>query len=79
MQNKIEDIKYIQNAIWALYKNYLSDHDLAVYNRKIAELVSEVSNKGDKLLLSFCQNLLISWTPIINSFAEEFRTEVEHE
>lgn len=77
MQEKIEDIKYIQNTIWTMYKDYLSNHDMAAYNRKVEELSKEYCNKGDKQLLSFCQNLLISWAPVINAFAEEFKKGVD--
>ena len=73
MQEKIEDIKHIQNTIWAAYKDFLSDHDMGKYNRRTGELAEEYQNKGDEQLLSFCQNLLISWCPVINGFAEEFR------
>lgn len=77
MQGKIEErhkeIAHIQNTIWAMYKDFLSDHDMAAYNRKMGELTKEYYDKGDKQLLSFCQNILISWCPVINGFAEEFR------
>lgn len=77
MQGKIEErhkeIAHIQNTVWAMYKDFLADHDMAAYNRKMGELSKEY--KGDKQMLSFCQNILISWCPIINEFAEEFRNE----
>lgn len=73
MQEKLEDIKYIQNTIWAIYKCFLTDHDMKAYNREIGELTKKYTEKGDKQLLSFCQNLLISWCPIMNALAEEFR------
>lgn len=77
MQEKIEErhkeITRIQNMIWAMYKDFLSDHDMAAYNRKMGELTKEYYDKGDKQQLSFCQNILIAWCPIINGFAEEFR------
>ena len=77
MQGKIEErhkeITHIQNTIWAMYKDFLSDHDMQAYNRKMGELSKEYYDKGDKQLLSFCQNILISWCPVINGFAEEFR------
>lgn len=77
MQEKIEErhkkILHIQNAIWEMYKDFLSDHDMAAYNRKMGELTKEYYDKGDKQMLSFCQDVLISWCPVINGFAEEFR------
>ncbi|MCI8316044.1 MAG: hypothetical protein HFH74_13640 [Lachnospiraceae bacterium] len=79
MQEKIEErhkeITHIQNTIWAMYKDFLADHDMAAYNRKIEELSKEYTHKGNQQLLSFCQNILISWCPIINGLAEEFRKE----
>lgn len=73
MQEKIEGIKHIQNAIWTMWKDFLSDHDMAAYNRKMGELTKMYADKGDKQLLSFCQDMFISWCPIINGFEEEFR------
>lgn len=73
MQDKTEDIKHIQNTIWAMYKDFLKDHNMMEYNRKMGELAKEYYEKGDKQLLSFCQNLLITWAPIISSLAEGFR------
>lgn len=74
---KKEDIKNIQNTIWTMYKDYLSDHDMEAYNRKMGELSKEYRDKGDMQLLSFCQNLLISWAPVINAFAKEFKKGVD--
>lgn len=77
MQEKIEErhkeITHIQNTVWAMYKDFLSDHDMAAYNRKMGELSKEYYDKKDNQMLSFCQNILISWCPIINGFAEKFR------
>lgn len=73
MQEKIEDIKHIQNTVWAMYKDFLADHDMGKYNQKMGELVREYQDKGDRAILCFCQNILISWGSIINGFAEEFR------
>lgn len=73
MQKKIEDIKHIQNTIWSMYKSYLSDHDMKKWNDGMSKLTKEYANKDDQQLLSFCQNLLITWCPIISGFAEEFR------
>lgn len=75
MREKTEDIKHIQNTVWAMYKDFLSDHDMAAYNRRMGGLAKEYADKGDQRLLSFCQNILISWAPIINEFAEEFRND----
>lgn len=73
VKEKTERIKHIQNLIWEMYKDFLSDHDMAAYNRKMIKLTKEYCNQGDKQLLSFCQDIFISWCPIINGFSEEFR------
>lgn len=77
MQEKIEErhkeIAHIQNTLWAMYKDFLSNHDMDAYNQKMRDLAKEYYDKGDKLLLSFCQYLIFSWAPVINEFAEEFR------
>lgn len=73
MQEKIEDIKRIQNEIWAMYKAYLTDHDMKKWNEGMGKLTQEYADKGDQQLLTFVQWSLITWCPIISGFAEEFR------
>lgn len=77
MKEKMEDIKHIQNTIWAMYKGYLENHDMKEYNRKMGELAKEYHEKGDKQLLNFSQNLMVTWAPIISSFAKEFNGKSE--
>lgn len=77
MQEKIEErhkeISHIQNTIWAIYKAYLSDHDMKKWNDGMGNLTKEYADKGDQQLLTFVQWSLITWCPIISGFAEEFR------
>lgn len=77
MQKKIEErhkeILNIQNTIWALYKDYLAYHDMKKWNEGIENLTKEYVDKGDQQLLIFVRWLVITWCPIINGFAEEFR------
>lgn len=77
MQEKIEErhkeITHIQNTIWAMYKDFLSDHDMKKWNEEMGNLSKEYAEKGDKQLLTFVQWSLITWCPIISGFAEEFR------
>lgn len=77
MQEKIEErhkeITHIQNTIWAMYKDFLADHDMKKWNEGMGKLTKEYAEKCDQQLLSFCQNLLITWCPIISGFEEEFR------
>lgn len=71
MEEKIENVKYIQNTLWKIYKEFLDDRNVKEYTRKASELVHLYD--GNKEMLLFCQNLIITWTPIINSLAEDFR------
>ncbi|RKJ46534.1 hypothetical protein D7X98_04035 [bacterium 1XD8-76] len=74
MLNREEEIQHIQNAVWAMYKSYLKDHDMKSYNRKMGELSAEYSKKGDWQLLHFCNSLFVVWAPIIREFAIEFKS-----
>lgn len=71
-----EEITHIQNMLWTMYKEFLRSYDMAGYNHKAQELEEEYTGKGDRQLLSFCQNLLISWAPVMNRLAEDFRNTV---
>lgn len=77
MQEKIEErhkeITHIQNTIWAAYKDFLVDQNVKAYTRKISLLTKKYHEKGDLLLKYFAENEAITWCPVINEFAEEFR------
>ncbi len=73
MHEKEDDIRYIQNMVWKMYKDFLGDHGVAEYQRKGIELIGRYQEKGDRLLAVFCYDLVFVWSPIINLFAEEFR------
>lgn len=68
------DIKYIWNTLWIMYKEFLVDFNVREYTRKATELVHKFDGNKEKLL--FCQNLVITWTPEINRLAEEHRKEL---
>lgn len=70
MDNKLDDIKYIQNTLWSIYKDFLQDHDIREYTSKAAELVHKYKDKHDMML--FCQNLIITWTPVLNGLNADF-------
>ena len=74
---KHNEITHIQNTIWAMYKDFLEDHDMKKYNQRMKELAGEYCDKGDQQLLTFCQHSLITWTPVINGLAEYFRKNKE--
>jgi len=71
------EITHIQNTVWAMYKDFLEDHDMKAYNRKTGELAKEYRDKGNSCLLTFCQWTLITWAPVINGLAECFRERQE--
>ena len=62
--NMEEDIKNIQNEFWKIYKKFTVNKDMAEYNKNVKELVGKY--KEDKFLFPFCQNLAITWAPLIN-------------
>ncbi len=71
MQEKLEDIKNIQNTLWRIYKEFLEDHKVKDYTDKAAALVHEYNGKKNMML--FAQTLVLSWVPIINGLAEDFK------
>ena len=75
VRERHEEIAHIQNAVWKMYKDFLSDHDMAAYNSKAVKLAKKYQDKGDGLLFEFCKDLLFDWSKIINTFSDEFREE----
>ena len=73
MSKNIEHIKHIQNTLWAMYKEFLENHSVSDYNTKAKQLVDYYFD--NKEMLTFCQNLIITWAPVINALAEEYRGE----
>ena len=73
MQEKIEDIKRIQNKLWSIYKEFLDSHDVKKYTEDAAALVHEYDGKKDMML--FAQTLILSWVPVINGLSADFREE----
>lgn len=66
-----DDIKYIQNTLWVMYKDFSVDFNMRKYSEQAADLCKRY--KDNPLMLNFCQNLVITWTPVINTMAEEHR------
>lgn len=77
MQEKIEErhkeITHIQNTIWAAYKDFLVDQNVKAYTQKMSLLTKKYHDMGDSLLMHFAENEAITWSPVINEYAEEFR------
>ena len=66
-----DDIKYIQNTVWSMYKVFSSNYNMVEYNNQALELCRKY--KKNEKMLSFCQNLIITWAPIINGMMEEHK------
>lgn len=66
-----DDIKYIQNTVWSMYKVFSSNYNMVEYNNQALELCRKY--KDNAKMLSFCQNLIITWSPIINGMMEEHK------
>lgn len=68
-----EEIKDIQNSLWKIYKNFLDDHDVQNYTRKAAAIARKY--EGNRQMHSFCQNLVITWAPVINELKRKYAGE----
>ena len=66
-----DDIKYIQNTVWSMYKVFSSNYNMVEYNNQALELCRKY--KDNAKMLSFCQNLIITWAPVINGMMEEHK------
>lgn len=72
---KHEDLVFIQNTFWGMYKEYAENHNAKEYTRKARELAAKYS--GNKTLKSFCENLAITWTPVISGLGDAYRRGLE--
>lgn len=61
----------IQNSAWAIYKAFMRDHLVRECTRKYSELVHKY--RHDKEMELFAQTLILSWVPVINELAADFR------
>lgn len=66
-----DEIRDIQNTLWRMYKEFLQDHDVKKYTRKARDLVDRYGDNREMYI--FSQNMVVSWTPVINSLAGRFR------
>lgn len=65
------DIKCIQNTLWIIYKEFEEKHDVKRYTDQATALCNLY--KDNPMMLNFCQNLIVSWAPVINALAEQYR------
>ena len=63
----------IQNSVWSVYRAFMKNHQMPEYTEKSAAIVKKYKNDKDMML--FAQTLILSWVPVINGLAEEFRDE----
>ena len=65
-----ERVTKIYNACWKNYKEYLTDHDMAAYNKRSEELFRQYGEQYD------IQNLLFWFAPIVNKLHAEHLKEM---
>ena len=70
----LDGVKNIQNTLWAMYKEFQSTHNMVNYNAQAKELCEKYH--GKPILGSFCANQIITWAPVINQLAEDYRNGV---
>ncbi|MBY0758545.1 hypothetical protein FLB61_05485 [Sellimonas caecigallum] len=68
-----EQIQDIQNSIWKAYKDFSLNHDMNKYNTDVQKIVKKY--RSNPLMLNFCQNLIITWIPVINSIRDFKKSE----
>lgn len=61
-----ERIKSIYNDCARSFNKYLSDHDMAAYNKRSLELIERYDGKNDIV------NLLLWFAPVVNQIHEEY-------
>ena len=66
-----DDIKFIYNTLAVMYKEFITTYDMKRYNDQASELCKKYKDRQE--LLTFCQNLVVTWTPIINLLVEQHR------
>lgn len=61
----------IQNSAWSIYKAFMKSRDMRECTEKYAGLARRYGDDKDMKL--FAQTLILSWVPVINSLADDFR------
>ena len=67
---KQESIKFIQNEVVKIYIEFIRNKDMKATNGSFRVLAETVHRMNDATLTNFCENLIVTYTPIINSFKE---------
>ena len=65
----------IQNSAWSVYRAFMKNHQMPEYTKESAAIVEKYKNDKDMML--FAQTLILSWVPVINGLAEDFRNGVD--
>lgn len=63
---KHDQIKIIQNGIWAAYTKFRETKDMKDYNNAMAELRDKVDQMDDSDMLLFFSSVAISYAGIVN-------------
>lgn len=66
MNKKEERIKAIYNDCWAIYKQYLADHDMGKYNLHKDELFAKYNGETD------IEGLLFWWAARVQGLHDEY-------
>lgn len=66
MNGKEERIKAIYNDCWAIYKQYLTDHDMGKYNLHKDELFAKYNGEAD------IAGLLFWWAGRVQGLHDEY-------
>lgn len=66
MNKKEERIKAIYNDCWAIYKQYLADHDMGKYNLHKDELYEKYNGEPD------IEGLLFWWAARVQGLHDEY-------
>ena len=79
MREKIEErhkeISHIQNTIWAMYKDFLSDHDMTAYNRKMGDEPRECDDVVLWAQIGIFENMLFWKEDMTYQFCVPFDSE----
>lgn len=61
-----ERIKAMYNDCWAIYKQYLSNHDMTLYNKNVEKLMNKYGCQSD------ISSLLFWWAGRVQGIHDEY-------
>lgn len=69
MQEKTDDIKKIQTALWGMYKDFMSHGSKDLYQKQVLDL--GYSYEGE--MKWFCRNLASAWDPVVELVGQQVK------